>query len=320
MGKEIATIDSSGAVAVSKKRAIFTGVQTFTEDGLLVPKRNWQVIKKQTDSITRKHDAVSISGILTGFATTIVLVPVAATVGDSAILFTCAGLGFALCMGSVFSWMSGGGGKSVSKVVQAHSLQIDQWLFDRYGININSEEQQIQLGHIALHGMEKGKTVQFTATDGNNYMLDQTTEGALYVKPIIYNLATPEKVHEVEASTTPSITALQEPDVQMDENVRLLIGKVKNDVNVLKTYNLPAEQQHAVTRAMDEANQAVTTFMRMRKLDPEADSIETVDILTLTCEELSLIKQNIVENLREELKVVSAHKTQDRDGRFAFLD
>jgi len=305
MGKEIAVIDSSGAIAVSKKRAISTGVQTFTEDGLLIPKRTFEDVKKEINFKYRKHNVLVQCGLYAGAMSALGSMATVGLGGDPTFLV-------AIPLGAIFMGLSitalDAEEKILTRVKKAHALQLDKWLKKRYGINVNwATASDELLGEIVMSSMTKGHTLIFTAINGNEYILNQTTEGALFVQPVEYNLPKPEQVRELEASTNPYETNTPQ-SVVLDETVQQMLDAVKADVNTLKTYDLPAEQEHEVTRAMDEANRAVSTFAKIRKLQPEADNIDTVDVLSLVSRELTDIKNAIVENLRMDLRSVNSHR------------
>lgn len=305
MGKEIAIVDSSGTIAVSKKRVISTGAQTFTEDGLLIPKHTFVDVKKEINSKYRKHNILVMCGIYAGAMSALGSMVTVGLGGDPTLLV-------AIPVGAIFMGLSitslDQEEKTLTKVKKAHALQLDKWLNKRYGINVNWATASGELfGEIVMNSMTKGHTLTFTATNGNDYILNQTTEGALFVQPVVYNLPTPEQVRKIEAST--NIFEANGPQIEvLDESIKNLLDSVKTDVNALRTYDLDAEQEHAVNRAMDEANRAVSTFMKIQKLKPDANNMDTVDVLSLVAQELSGIKNTIVESLQMDLRSVNSHR------------
>jgi hypothetical protein len=97
----------------------------------------------------------------------------------------------------------------------------------------------------------------------------------------------------------------------LEPAVATLFDTIKSDAAILGGYNLPAEQQHVVRRAVEEATRALAILNKMRNLEPDASNMETVDILALVSVELSAIKKSVMKDLVEELKAVNDYRKHE---------
>lgn len=315
MGKELSTVKDPGFVTVGTHR-IATGVKTYDGvDELYTPPSNLKEVKNQLVEPLKISSTLSRCSTIGGVGMILAAFPMLGFFPDapSNILFPIIGSvmgisGFAL---NRKFWV-------FSSIEDLHVNSFYDWMKKRYSISIDNKKSGWADVHTAaVKGLtavlpEGKNTILFTATNGRNYELCQTKEGKLFVKPKMYSTTTAEEAKALEASPVPQVEKSKEFE-NLHPSIRSLVDSIETDIKVLKHNDLSAEQDHIVTRAADEADRAVKVFTKMRTLNPEADAIDTVDVLSLVSAELAAVKKSIFEELNNELQSVNSYRKQELD-------
>lgn len=311
MGKELATVDRLG-VQVGKTTMLTDLFEKADVNELYTPVKNVEAIDdniKETFKIRYNcNDPVLFFGTIGGGLSTFFGIVAAATGEPSGINIAIIG-GSAL--GSLFMsfpWMFKPD-KMIDAVNETNAGRLVQWIEERYSLTIpKGEKGKYSDFQEAARGKVKPEGQQFFTKDDKEYLLRKTVDGQLFVEPVVVPTVTASEAKKLEA-------AKASPDAQdfvgLEPAVAALFDAITSDAMLLGEYNLPVEQQHVVRRAVEEATRAVAILQKMRNLEPDASSVETVDILTLVSVELSAIKKSVMNDLMKELKSVNDYRKHE---------
>lgn len=309
MGKELATVDRLG-VKVGKVTIPTNLFDKADVNELYTPAKN---AKEISEAISKTFNfLINFNGPLFGLGTAGSLAT--AVFGAMNIFAGTEPLGILLTTLGVFG--IGGtiallpllehGDNMLAAVKETNGKRLVEWIEERYSLTIRDKDF-VDFWN-AANGQVDADGQQFFATDNKEYRIRKTVEGQLFVEPVAIHTITASEAKKLEA-----VKALPESQdfADVEPAVAALLNSIKSDAAILSGYSLPIEQQHVVGRAVEEATRAVVILQKMRNLEPDASSVETVDILSLVSVELSAIKKSVMNDLMKELKSVNDYRKHE---------